>query len=129
MVANEFQRILSRLYCGPFVGIPGIRVEEQSIRFIVRDDNGRQLAYVYFEDEPGWRSAAREYRHAWKNCARLLSATAIERMAVVSGVTVVPNARIAGVALTGMHGYKALAAMGKTLELDGGNRILRKQED
>jgi hypothetical protein len=58
--------------------------------------------------------------------ARLLSATAIERMAVVSGVTVVPNARIAGVAFTGMHGYKALAAMGKTLELDGGNCILRK---
>jgi hypothetical protein len=27
-----------------------------------------------------------------------------------------------------MHGYKALAAMGKTLELDGGIRILRKQE-
>jgi len=64
----------------------------------------------------------------WKNCARLLSATAIERMAVVSGVTVVPNARIAGVALTGLHGYKAVAAMGKTLELDGGKRVLRKQE-
>jgi hypothetical protein len=59
MVANEFQRILSRLYCGPFVEILGIRVEEQSIRFIVRDDNGRQLAYVYFEDEPGRRSAAK----------------------------------------------------------------------
>jgi hypothetical protein len=49
-------------------------------------------------------------------------------MAVVSGVTVVPNARIAGVAFTGMHGYKTLAAMGKTLEHDGGNRILCKQE-
>jgi hypothetical protein len=61
-----------------------------------------------------------------RGSARLLSATAIERMAVVSGVTVVPNARIAGVALTGMHGYKALAAMGKPLEHDGGNCILRK---
>jgi hypothetical protein len=49
-------------------------------------------------------------------------------MAVVSGVTVVPNARIAGVALTGVHGYKAIAAMGKTLELDGGKRVLRRQE-
>jgi len=49
-------------------------------------------------------------------------------VAVVSGVTVVPNARIAGVALTGLHGYKAVAAMGKALELDGGNRVLRKQE-
>jgi hypothetical protein len=58
----------------------------------------------------------------------LLSATAIERMAVVSGVTVVPNPRIAGVALTGVHGYKTIAAMGKTLELDGGMRVLCRQE-
>ena len=49
-------------------------------------------------------------------------------MAVVSGVTVVPNARIAGVAFTGLHAYKAVAAMGKTLELDGSERALRKQE-
>ena len=49
-------------------------------------------------------------------------------MAVVSGVTVVPNARITGVTLTSMHGYKALAAMGKTLELDGSKCALRKQE-
>jgi hypothetical protein len=41
-------------------------------------------------------------------------------MAVVSGVTKVPHARIASVALTGLHGDKAIAAMGKTLELDGG---------
>ena len=63
-----------------------------------------------------------------RGCARLLSATAIERVAVVSGVTVVPNARIAGVALTGLYGYKAVAAMSKALELDGGKRVLRKQE-
>ena len=49
-------------------------------------------------------------------------------MAVVSGVTVVPNARIAGAALTGLHGYKAVAAMSKTLKLDCGKRVLRKQE-
>jgi hypothetical protein len=49
-------------------------------------------------------------------------------MAVVSGVTVVPNARIAGVALTGLHGYKAIAAMGKALELDGGKCVLGGQE-
>jgi hypothetical protein len=41
-------------------------------------------------------------------------------MAVISGVTVVPNARIAGVA--------AVAAMRKTLKHDGGKRVLRKQE-
>ena len=49
-------------------------------------------------------------------------------MAVVSRVTVVPNARIAGVALTGLYGYKAVAAMSKALELDGGKRVLRRQE-
>ena len=27
--------------------------------FIVRDSNGQQLAFVYFEDEPGRRSAAK----------------------------------------------------------------------
>jgi hypothetical protein len=43
-------------------------------------------------------------------------------------MTVVPNTRIAGVAFTGVHGYKAVAAMGKTLELGGGKRVLRKQE-
>jgi len=63
-----------------------------------------------------------------KNCARLLSAAAIECMAVISSVTVVPNARIPSVALTGLHGYKALAALGKTLELDGSKCALRKQE-
>lgn len=42
-------------------------------------------------------------------------------------MTVVPNARIAGVTLTGVHRYKAVAAMGKTLELDGGDRVLCKQ--
>ena len=34
----------------------------------------------------------------------------------------------AGVALTGLHSYKAVAAMGKSLELDGGKRVLRKQK-
>ena len=65
--------------------------------------------------------------HSSRAPARLLSATAIERMAVVSGVTVVPNARIAGVALTDVHGDKTVAAMSKTLELNGGKRVLRKQ--
>jgi hypothetical protein len=32
--------------------------EESDACFIVRDHNGQALAYVYFEEEPGRRSAA-----------------------------------------------------------------------
>ena len=37
---------------------PPWTVEETDACFIVRDHNGQALAYVYFEDEPGRRSAA-----------------------------------------------------------------------
>jgi hypothetical protein len=33
-------------------------VEETDARFIVRDSSGQALAYAYFEDEPGRRTAA-----------------------------------------------------------------------
>ncbi len=44
--------------------------------FIVRDHNGQKLAYVYFEDEPGRRSAAKllskdEARRIAVNIAKL----------------------------------------------------------
>ena len=38
---------------------PPWTVEELDACFVVRDHNGQQLAYVYFEDEPGRRSAAK----------------------------------------------------------------------
>jgi hypothetical protein len=44
--------------------------------FVIRDGNGQQLAYVYFEDEPGRRSAAKllskdEARRIAANIAKL----------------------------------------------------------
>jgi hypothetical protein len=38
---------------------PPWSVDEQEACFIVRDANGQALAYVYFEDEPGRRAAAK----------------------------------------------------------------------
>jgi len=38
---------------------PPWSVKEQSACFVVRDRGGQALAYVYFEDEPGRRSAAK----------------------------------------------------------------------
>jgi hypothetical protein len=38
---------------------PPWSVEELDSCFVVRDHSGQQLAYVYFENEPGRRSAAK----------------------------------------------------------------------
>jgi hypothetical protein len=51
-------------------------VEEQAACFVVRDHGGQQLAYVYFEDKSGRRSAAKlltrdEARRIATNIAKL----------------------------------------------------------
>ena len=55
---------------------PPWTVEELDACFVVRDSNGQQLAYVFFEDEPGRRSAAKllskdEARRIAANVAKL----------------------------------------------------------
>ena len=55
---------------------PPWSVEETDACFIVRDANGQALAYVYFEEEPGRRSAAHlltrdEARRIAANIAKL----------------------------------------------------------
>jgi hypothetical protein len=55
---------------------PRTIVEANNACFIVRDKNGQTLAYVYFEDEPGRRSAANlltmdEARRIAANIAKL----------------------------------------------------------
>ena len=55
---------------------PPWSVEEAEACFIVRDANGQALAYVYFEEEPGRRAAAKlltrdEARRIAANIAKL----------------------------------------------------------
>ena len=55
---------------------PPWSVDELEACFVVRDHNGQALAYVYFEEEPGRRSAAKllskdEARRIAANIAKL----------------------------------------------------------
>jgi hypothetical protein len=58
---------------------PPLSVEEQPSCFLVRDHNGQALAYIYFEEEPSRRLAAKlltkaEARRIAANIAQLREA-------------------------------------------------------
>jgi len=59
---------------------PPWSVEELDACFIVRDHNGQALAYVYFEDEPGRRSAAKLF----SNDEARLSATNVAKLTLMA---------------------------------------------
>ena len=77
---------------------PPWSVEETDACFIVRDANGQALAYVYFEEEPGWRSPAHpptrdEARRIAANIAKLPELKTARRAPVCIAVSVPPGLR------------------------------------
>jgi hypothetical protein len=44
-------------------------IEDNGACFIIRDKNGQALSYVYYENEPGRRSAGATHRHQYRQIA------------------------------------------------------------
>jgi hypothetical protein len=70
---------------------PPWTVGELDACFVVRDRNGQQLAYVYFEDEPGRRSAAKLLT---KDEARRTVTNRLRGLELPSGATRLPLKRL-----------------------------------
>jgi hypothetical protein len=63
-IAAGYNNEVSRRFPPPW------SIDELEACFVVRDHSGQALAYVYFEDEPGRRSAAKHDNSAHRSNVR-----------------------------------------------------------
>jgi hypothetical protein len=108
-VANGRAAITSRRFPPPW------SVEEEEACFIVRDHNGQALTYVYFEEEPGRRAAAKlltrdgaqDHRPAGALMSRTMFAVVVVLLNTLSftSLAYIANRK-------GYHAMAALAAAG-----------------
>jgi len=81
-------------------------IEDNGTCFIIRDNNGQALSYVYYEQEPGRRAAAEiltrdEARRIAINIAKLPELVAKMKRAAEAAATKAPEQRRPGLSLPG----------------------------